>query len=77
MRLDKPCEDCGTMMHNVTQKRKYCDKCRIEKQKGYYEKCINLKRQKPEKKENKLAKTAQKARAKGLSYGKYVALYGG
>lgn len=78
--IDKPCEICGEMMHNVTGRRRCCDKCYKERQKGYFEKCIRLKKEKAEKeekkKENNLTETAQKAREKGLSYGKYVALYG-
>ena len=36
--VDKPCEDCGILMVNVTPRRKYCRDCAIKWQREYQRK---------------------------------------
>lgn len=76
-RIDKPCELCGEMMHDVTSRRMYCAKCAKLKQKEYYGKWASVKKEKkkPEKRKSSIDEIVRLAKEKGISYGKYVALY--
>lgn len=76
-RVDKPCELCGDMMHDVTNRRMYCTKCAKVKQKEYFGKFIAEKKEKekPEKRKSTIDEIVRLASEKGISYGKYVSLY--
>lgn len=76
-RLDKPCELCGEMMHDVTNRRMYCAKCAKVKQKEYLGKCLANKKEKKktEKRKSTIDEIVKLAKEKGISYGQYVAMY--
>lgn len=88
--IDKPCEKCGDMMHNVGKNRKYCAECahqnEIEykreqrRKKGaistYYKKKTDQTRKTKKQTGLSLNEIAVLANAAGMTYAKYVEKFG-
>lgn len=83
-RMDKPCITCGKIMRDVTKAKKYCTECLAER--AYYQnkerygdvralkRSERVEKQAPRK--STIDEIMKRAMEKGLSYGKFVALYG-
>ena len=77
VRKDVPCVGCGAIMHDVTDRKMYCKECTLERQRIYRRTFIEKKRAKPEPKKDNIPDIVKLAKEKNMSYGVYMALYGG
>lgn len=66
-KIDKPCVDCGVMMHDVYPGKRYCDKCRKER---------FLKKAEPKPKKITLQEIMREADKEGLQYASYCKKHG-
>ena len=66
-KIDKPCVNCGVMMHDVYPGKRYCDKCRKER---------FLKKAELKPKKLTLQEIMREADKEGLQYASYCKKHG-
>lgn len=67
-KVDKPCEQCGVMLHNIYSGQRYCEKCRKER--------FLKKEEKPKSERMTLRDIMREADKEGLQYASYCKKHG-